>query len=128
MTLPDPIEWGPVTRTDLVRYAGASFDFNPLHHDPDFARAQGFPDVMAHGMYTAGLLATSICRWFGQGRIRAYSVRFVAPVYPGDRLTARCLSMSPGESGTTEAALVMERTGAPVLTGGASLLQGEPGS
>ena len=79
---------GPVTRTDLVRYAGASGDFNPLHHDPDFARAAGLPDVMAHGMYSAGLVASQVERRFGP--MARYAVRFRAPVWVGDRLVLTC--------------------------------------
>ena len=79
---------GPVTRTDLVRYAGASGDFNPLHHDPDFARAAGLPDVMAHGMYSAGLVASQVERRFGA--MTRYAVRFRAPVWVGDRLVLSC--------------------------------------
>ncbi len=85
-----PVTLGPVTRTDLVRYAGASGDFNPLHHDPDFARAAGLPDVMAHGMYSAGLVASELERWFGVGSMAAFAVRFRAPVWVGDRLLLSC--------------------------------------
>lgn len=123
MNLPAPLPWGPISRTDLVRYAGASGDFNPLHHDPDYAKAQGFPDVMAHGMYTAGLLATSLCRWFGQQRVSAFSVRFMAPVFPADQLLARCLALTPAEDGMIDAVLSMERDGTPVLSGRAKLLK-----
>ena len=77
---------GPVTRTDLVRYAGASGDFNPLHHDPDFAHAAGLPDVMAHGMYSAGRVAAQVERWFGVGAMTRLAVRFRTPVWVGDRL------------------------------------------
>ena len=79
---------GPVTRTDLVRYAGASGDFNPLHHDDEFARASGLPSVMAHGMFSAGLLASFVTRWFGPGSVRRYKVRFRERVFPGDVLSA----------------------------------------
>src|SRR5206468_8125827 len=79
---------GPVTRTDLVRYAGASGDFNPLHHDDEYARASGLPGLMAHGMFSAGLLASFVTRWFGPGSVRRFKVRFKEPVFPGDRLSA----------------------------------------
>ncbi|MEJ8570565.1 MaoC/PaaZ C-terminal domain-containing protein [Microbaculum marinum] len=84
----EPVEFAALTRTDFVRYAGASGDFNPLHHDAEFAREAGLPDVMGHGMLSAGLLATALTRWFGHGAIRAYAVRFQTPVWPGDRLVA----------------------------------------
>jgi 3-hydroxybutyryl-CoA dehydratase len=79
------VVFGPVTRTDLVRYAGASGDFNPLHHDAGFARTAGLPDVMAHGMYSAGLVASHLQRWFGAEALSRYAVRFRRPVWPGDR-------------------------------------------
>ena len=56
---------GPLTRTDIVRYAGASGDFNPIHHDEAFALSAGMPGVMAHGMLSAGILASFVTRWFG---------------------------------------------------------------
>jgi 3-hydroxybutyryl-CoA dehydratase len=84
----EAISFPPLTRTDFVRYAGASGDFNPLHHDAEFARAAGLPDVMGHGMLSAGLLATALTRWFGSGSLQRYSVRFQTPVWPGDRLVA----------------------------------------
>lgn len=97
MTLspPEPMEFPPLTRTDLVRYAGASGDFNPLHHDHVFTTEAGLPDVMAHGMLTAGLLGTALTLWFGAGRVSHYSVRFRSPVWPADRLIARCTGMTP---------------------------------
>ena len=61
--------YGPLTLTDLVRYAGASGDFNRLHHDDAYARAAGLPWVMAHGMLSAGLLASFVTRWFGPGSV-----------------------------------------------------------
>lgn len=87
---PDPptFRFGPVSRTDLVRYAGASGDFNPLHHDEDFARNAGLPSVMAHGMFSAGLLGSYLVSWIGERPLRAFKVRFRAPVWPGDVLTA----------------------------------------
>lgn len=88
MTLPPPPEmcFGPLTITDFVRYAGASGDFNPLHHDPEFAKAAGLPSVMAHGMMSAGLLGSFLSAWFGPGSVRRYKVRFSDRVWPGDVL------------------------------------------
>lgn len=51
---------GPITQTDIVRFAGAGGDFNPLHHDPDYARAAGLPGVIAMGQMQAGMLAAWI--------------------------------------------------------------------
>jgi len=70
-----------------VRYAGASGDFNPLHHDDEYARSLGNPSIFAMGMFPAGVLATAVTRWLGVGAVRRYSVRFRSRVWPGDRLT-----------------------------------------
>jgi acyl dehydratase len=126
---PEPIVYPPLTRTDLVRYAGASGDFNPLHHDHEFAAAAGLPDVMAHGMLSAGLLASALTRWFGPGSVRRFSVRFRSPVWPGDVLTASCksLDLSAGETGPQTADLVLElarANGDVVLSGTARVLAG----
>jgi acyl dehydratase len=127
IAIPEPIVYAPLTRTDLVRYAGASGDFNPLHHDHEFAAAAGLPDVMAHGMLSAGLLASALTKWFGAGGVRRYAVRFRSPVWPGDVLTAHCRSASTGsgEPGLRTADLVLELTrqdGETVLTGTATVL------
>lgn len=107
---------GPVTRTDLVRYAGASGDFNPLHHDPDFARAAGLPDVMAHGMYSAGLVASQVERWFGAGSMARFAVRFRAPVWLGASLA---LSGHQTEAGRLD--LTLRQGGDVVLSASAEL-------
>jgi acyl dehydratase len=86
--LPPAFSYGPLTLTDLVRYAGASGDFNRLHHDEAFAKAVGLPGVMAHGMLSAGLLGSFVTRWFGPGSVRRFKVRFREKVLVGDRLSA----------------------------------------
>jgi acyl dehydratase len=85
---PPAFSYGPLTLTDLVRYAGASGDFNRLHHDDAYARAAGLPGVMAHGMLSAGLLGSFVTRWFGPGSVRRFKVRFREKVFPGDTLSA----------------------------------------
>lgn len=80
---------GPITRTDIVRFAGASGDFNPLHHDEDRARAAGFPGVFAMGQMQAGMLSRLATDWLGLRAIRTYRVRFSAKVWPGDVLLLR---------------------------------------
>ena len=79
-------EIGPITQTDIVRFAGAGGDFNPLHHDPGFARAAGFGTVIAMGQLQAGLLAAWLTDWLGIENLREYEVRFAAPVALGDVL------------------------------------------
>lgn len=84
---PEPREVGPLTRTDFVRYQGASGDFNPIHHDEAFARAAGFPTVFSVGMLQAGILAAYATDWLGPEHVRRFGVRFREQVWPDDVLT-----------------------------------------
>ncbi|MCW2982248.1 MAG: hypothetical protein JWO14_3975 [Solirubrobacterales bacterium] len=81
-----PIEVGPITVTDIVRFAGAGGDFNPLHHDEAVARAAGHPGLIAMGQMQAGMLARVITDRFPLADVREFRVRFEAPVRPGDTL------------------------------------------
>src|SRR5882724_2257224 len=76
-----------LTRTDLVMYAGASGDFNPMHTDEVAAKAAGLPSVFGHGMFSAGLLATAITNYVGVGNLKSYCVRFTKQTWPGEVLT-----------------------------------------
>ena len=79
-----------LTRTQIVQYAGASGDFNPLHTDEVFARESvGLPGVFAHGMLTMGMTSRVLTEWFGAEHIVSYKARFAAQVWPGDTLIAR---------------------------------------
>lgn len=80
-------QFGPVTRTDFVRYQGASGDMNPIHHDEGFARSAGFPTVFSVGMFQAGLLATYCTDLLGPDRVRRFAVQFREQVWPDDVLT-----------------------------------------
>jgi acyl dehydratase len=82
-----PVVVANLTRSDLVRYAGASGDFNPIHHDEQFAKAAGNPTVFGHGMLTAGFVAKCITDFVGAGNLRRYKVRFATRVWPGDTIT-----------------------------------------
>ncbi|MCY4729948.1 hypothetical protein KY092_05165 [Natronomonas gomsonensis] len=74
-------------RKDFVKYAGASGDFNPLHYDEPYAKANGNDSVFGQGMLTAGYVARMVTNWFGIDRISNFSVRFQARVWPGDTIT-----------------------------------------
>lgn len=76
-----------LTRTDLVRYAGASGDFNPIHHDQTFAEAAGNPTVFGHGMLTAGFVSRCVTDFVGVQHLRRFKVRFATRVWPGDTIT-----------------------------------------
>lgn len=77
----------PLTRTNFVRYAGASGDFNPMHHDEIFAQKAGRPSVFGHGMYTAGVCSRAVANWVGTENVRSFGCRFVSQVWPDDILT-----------------------------------------
>jgi len=104
--LPDPpaFRFGPITRPDLVRYADASGDFNPLHYDDAFARSAGLPGVMAHGMFSAGLLGSFLASWIEDRPVRRFKLRFRAPVWPGDTVHARGSVTRIRQSGSTTVA------------------------
>jgi acyl dehydratase len=83
-----------ITRDSLVRYAGASGDFNPIHYRDDFAQAVGLPGVLAHGMLTMGLAVQTVVDFVGDsGKILDYQVRFTKPVLV-DAKTGALVSVS----------------------------------
>lgn len=76
-----PAQTFPIRRADLVRYAGASLDFNVIHWNERVARSVGLPDVIAHGMFTMAVAVRVVTDWVGDpGRVVDYGVRFTRPV------------------------------------------------
>jgi acyl dehydratase len=84
---PTPLVLGPLTRTDFVRYQGASGDMNPIHHDETFARAAGYSAPLGVGMLPAGALTAWAAGWLGPENVRRVKVRWKEQVWPGDVLT-----------------------------------------
>src|SRR5688572_25099903 len=84
-----PLVKGPIAQIQLTRYAGASGDFNPIHQDPEFARAAGMGGVFAHGMLSMGFVAQAVTDWAGAGSVRKIGVRFAALVRLNDTVTCR---------------------------------------
>jgi len=78
-----------LTRTDFVKYAGSSGDFNPIHHDQTFAEISGNPTVFAMGMMNAGVLSRLVSDYAGLENLRKYRVRFATRVWPGDSVTCK---------------------------------------
>jgi acyl dehydratase len=98
---PEPKTVGPITRTDFVRYQGASGDMNPVHHDEPFAKAAGFPAPLGVGMWPAGTLSAWAAAWVGPERVRRVRIRWQNPVFPGEVLTMSAAVASRDESART---------------------------
>lgn len=88
-----------LTRTDLVMYAGASGDFNPMHTDEVSAKAAGLPSVFGHGMFTAGILGKALTDFVGVGNLKLYKVRFTKQTWPGETLTTNVTVTKKYEEG-----------------------------
>jgi len=82
-----PLTTAPITETQLVRYAGASGDFNPIHTVPHVAGQAGLGGVIAHGMLVMGLVGRAITGWVGPAPLRQFGVRFVGITRPGQAIT-----------------------------------------
>lgn len=116
-------EFGPISITDIVRYAGASGDFNPLHHDDAAARAAGFDGVFSIGMFQAALLGTYAAEWLGPKNIRRFTTRFQEQVWPGDVLicAGAVTAVRPDADGATvEVELTCIRLGGGVAIAGSA--------
>ena len=116
-----PLVKEPVTRLQLVQYAGASGDFNPIHWDPERGREMGLDGVIAQGMLSMGFLGQYAAQIAGPERVRRLKVRFVAMVRPGDELTCRGTVRSV-EGGRAVLDIRAEnQAGEPVTTGEAEV-------
>ena len=116
----EPRSFGPITRTDIVLYAGASGDFNPIHHDETFATGAGFPTVFSIGMFQAALLATFATDWLGTENVRRFGVRFKEQVWPGDELT--CTGIVTKVEPTDEGELVVVELNCTRQPGGVAIV------
>ena len=111
-----------LTRTQIVQYAGASGDYNPLHSDEVFAtKVAGYPSVFAHGMLTMGLTGRMLTDYVGDGRLVRFGGRFRAQVWPGDDLTARAeIAEITGDNLVELLITTVNQDGAEVFTGTAT--------
>jgi len=116
-----------LTRTNLVQYAGASGDFNPMHHDEVSAQASGLPSVFGHGMFTAGILAKALTDYVGVGNLRLYKIRFTKQTWPGEVLSTRVAvtEKRPGNEIVLECVLVNQDGEAKLQAEAVAVLPGE---
>jgi acyl dehydratase len=94
-----PVKELTLTRTDLVAYAGASGDYNPMHHDEVKAKAANLPSVFGHGMFSMGFLGSALTDFVGIENLRSYSVRFVKQTWPDEVLRTKIVVTAVREEG-----------------------------
>lgn len=112
-------------RTQIVQYAGASGDYNPLHTDEVFTtKVAGYPSVFAHGMLTMGMTGKLLTNYVGDGRLTKYGVRFTSQVWPGDTLdstaTIEAIRDEDGEQLVDLSVQTVNQEGRVVLSGTAT--------
>ena len=112
-------------RTQIVQYAGASGDYNPVHTDEKFVtEIAGYPTVFAHGMLTMGMTGMLVTNYVGDARLTKYGVRFVNQVWPGDTLTGTAevtaIREEDGKQLVDLAITTVNQDDVPVLTGTAT--------
>ena len=107
-----------IQRTHIVKYAGASGDFNPLHHDDGLAgQLGGYPTVFAHGMLSMGLTGRMLTDWLGPAALKKFGVRFTKQVWPGDTLTAKAEVTGVKDGLATIKVVTVNQDGEPVVEG-----------
>jgi acyl dehydratase len=82
----EPLKVGPIKHMDLVRYAGASGDFNPIHTDPEFAQKVGLGGTIAHGMYIMAQAGRLLTNHFYPHQIKKFGVKFKGMTKPGETI------------------------------------------
>ncbi len=100
-----PVTKDPITKVQLVRYAGASGDFNPLHTDDQTARTAGMKGVIAQGILIMGFMGQAISGWVHLRDLKRFKVRFRGVTYPGDVITVRAAVME--KKGSSEGEVVL---------------------
>ena len=107
-------------RTQIVMYAGASGDYNPVHTDEVFTKeVAGYPSVFAHGMLTMGMTGKMVTNYVGDGRLTEYGVRFTSQVFPGDTLDATATVVGVSNGIVDLDISTVNQNGAEVLKGSA---------
>ncbi|KKK37824.1 dehydratase [Mesobacillus campisalis] len=111
------IQLEPVSRIDLIKYAGASGDFNPIHTIDEEAKNAGLPGIIAHGMWTMGNLAKLFTSYYEEGFIEEYSIRFRGMVFLNDVITLKAELKDRQNDRLTFEVLAVNQDQKPVLKG-----------
>ncbi|QIZ07961.1 MaoC family dehydratase [Priestia megaterium] len=111
------IQLAPVSRLDLIKYAGASGDFNPIHTIDDEAKKAGLPGIIAHGMWTMGNLAKLFTAYYEEGFVQDYSIRFKGMVFLNDVITLKATLKEKQEQNLRFTVQAVNQQGNEVLKG-----------
>ncbi len=111
------IQLDPVSRIDLIKYAGASGDFNPIHTIDEEAKKAGLPGIIAHGMWTMGNLAKLFTPYFEEGFVQIYSIRFKGMVFLNDEITLKAMLKEVNEKRLRFQVQAVNQNGNEVLIG-----------
>ncbi|MEH7336537.1 MaoC/PaaZ C-terminal domain-containing protein [Neobacillus drentensis] len=111
------IQLEPVSRMDLIKYSGASGDFNPIHTIDDEASKAGLPGIIAHGMWTMGNLAKLFTEYYEEGFIEDYSIRFKGMVFLNDVITLKAVLKEKEENKLSFTVKAVNGQGKDVLKG-----------
>lgn len=113
----------PVSRLDLIKYAGASGDYNPIHTIDDEAKKAGLPGIIAHGMWTMGNLAKLFTPYHEEGFLQDYSIRFKGMVFLNDVITLRAELVEKNDKQLKFNVAALNQDGREVLVGTAVFAQ-----
>lgn len=111
------IKLDPVSRIDLIKYAGASGDFNPIHTIDEEANKAGLPGIIAHGMWTMGNLAKLFTPYFEEGFVEDYSIRFKGMVFLNDVITLKATLKEANDKKLRFSVQAVNQNGNEVLKG-----------
>ncbi|WP_106497879.1 MaoC/PaaZ C-terminal domain-containing protein [Lentibacillus sp. Marseille-P4043] len=107
----------PVTRLDLIKYAGASGDYNPIHTIDEEATKAGLPGIIAHGMWTMGNLAKLFTPYYEEGFIQEYKIRFSGMVFLNDIITLKAVVEDVNEHSLDLKVAAVNQAGKNVIKG-----------
>lgn len=119
----DDIVLSPVSRIDLIKYAGASGDYNPIHTIDEEAKKAGLPGIIAHGMWTMGNLARIFTPFYEEGFLQDYAIRFKGMVFLDDVITLRAELTEKKDQQLTFNVAALNQKGKEVLSGNAVFVQ-----